>query len=51
MTIDKITDSGSEIVRNHDSMKEYYSQKISELVSLVQDTFDELHLLTEGVEP
>lgn len=43
-TIYQITDSGREVVDRHDKMKDYYSQKIHESISLAKDTFDDMHL-------
>jgi len=39
----EITQSGKVVVQAHGSMKEYYEQKLSGSISLVQDTFNDLH--------
>lgn len=40
----EITDSGREVVKSHDAMKDYYSEKIHESICLAHETFDDLHL-------
>ena len=43
-TIYQIADSGREVVDRHDKMKDYYSQRIHESISLAKDAFDDMHL-------
>ena len=39
----EITQSGKVVVQAHGSMKEYYEQKLNGSISLVQDTFNDIH--------
>jgi DNA-binding PadR family transcriptional regulator len=39
----EITQLGKVVVQAHGSMKEYYEQKLSGSISLVQDTFNDIH--------
>ena len=43
-TVYKITTSGKEVVKSHDDLKDYYSEKIHESICLAHETFDDLHL-------
>ncbi|HUK84222.1 MAG TPA: PadR family transcriptional regulator [Candidatus Acidoferrum sp.] len=43
-TIYEISDSGKKVVHAHDSMGNYYTQKISGSISLANDTFNDLHV-------
>jgi len=40
----EITQSGKVVVQAHSSMKEIYEQKLSGSISLVQDTFKDMHM-------
>jgi DNA-binding PadR family transcriptional regulator len=44
-TIYQITDSGTKVLKAHDSLKGDYAQKISRSFSLAHDTFEDLHLV------
>ena len=43
-TVYEITDSGIEVVKSHDDLKDYYSKKIHESICLAHETFDDLHV-------
>ena len=40
----EITQSGKVVMQAHSSMKEIYEQKLSGSISLVQDTFNDMHM-------
>ncbi len=44
-TLYQITAEGKKILKDHDSLKDDYAQKISRSFSLAHDTFEDLHLV------
>jgi DNA-binding PadR family transcriptional regulator len=43
-TLYKISDSGTDVVKRHGELKDYYSEKIHESICLAHETFNDLHL-------